>query len=84
MSPFYINGDFVGGIVVDPKDLKKCLDYACIVHTADGKMRVRRVGYNMGSWFLYGTNTRHIGSPLMEINVQITKAAPIFWHRMRL
>ncbi len=84
MAPIYANGDFVGGNVVDLKDLKECLDFACIIHTADGKKRLRRVGYNNGAWFLYGTNTRHVGSPFMEIDMEITKIAPIFWHRMQL
>ena len=84
MAPTYVNGDFVGGNTVDLKDLKECLDLACIIETADGKKRLRKIGYNNGSWFLYGTNARHLGSPFMEIDPQITQAAPIFWHRMQL
>jgi hypothetical protein len=53
MMPCYDDGDFVGGKVVELKDLKECLDHACIVHTADGKKRVRRIGHNDGVWFLY-------------------------------
>jgi transcriptional regulator with XRE-family HTH domain len=83
MAPFYVSGDFVGGEVVKLKDLKKCLDFPCIVHTADGKARVRRIGYSNGEWFLYGTNVKHEGSAYLEINVEITKAAPIFWVRMQ-
>ena len=33
---------------------------------------------------LYGTNTRHKGSPYLEKNVTITNAAPVFWHRIKL
>ncbi len=83
MADHYTNGDFVGGLPVDMNSLKEYLDYACIVQTADGKMRLRRIGYD-GSWFLYGTNTRHKGSPYLEKNVTITNAAPVFWHRIKL
>ena len=83
MAPFYVHGDFVGGELVDLAELKKCLDSPCIVQTADGKIRVRRIGYCNGEWFLYGTNVKHEGSAYMEINVKITKAAPIFWLRMQ-
>jgi transcriptional regulator with XRE-family HTH domain len=84
MMPTYVNGDFVGGNMIDIKDLKDCLDFACIVHTADGKTQVRRVGYSNGAWFLYGTNIRHKGNPFLEMDVEITRVAPIFWHRMKL
>ena len=84
MAPTYVTGDFVGGNTLDLTDLKKCLDFACIIHTADGKKRLRRVGYKNGTWFLYGTNTRHKGAAFLEIDPEITKVAPIFWHRMKL
>ena len=84
MMPCYGDGDFVGGNVVDLKDLKECLDHACIVHTADGKKRVRRIGYNDGVWFLYGTNISHIGSAILEMGIEITKVAKVFWHRKQL
>jgi hypothetical protein len=84
MAPYYANGDFVAGNTIDLKNLRKYLDCACIVETADGKKRARRVGYSDGAWFLYGTNPKHTGSAFLEIHVEITLVAPIFWHRMKL
>ena len=84
MMPCYDDGDFVGGQVVELKDLKECLDHACIVHTADGKKRVRRIGHNDGVWFLYGTNISHKGSAILETGIEITKVAKVFWHRKQL
>lgn len=84
MADYYVNGDFVGGLPVDLGKLKQYLSYACIVQTADGKTRLRRIGHEDGSWFLYGTNTRHNGWPYLEKDVNLTKAAPVFWHRLKL
>ena len=83
MAPFYVNGDFVGGEFMDLEDLKSCLDRPCIVQTVDGKIRLRRVGYDKGAWLLFGTNIKHVGSPYVEFNVNISKVAPVFWHRMK-
>lgn len=83
MADHYTNGDFVGGLPVELSKLNEYLDCACIVQTADGKMRLRRIGYD-DSWFLYGTNTRHKGTPYLERNVIIVNAAPVFWHRLKL
>ncbi len=83
MADYYTNGDFVGGLPIDLNKLKEYLHHACIVRTADGKIRLRRIGYD-GAWFLYGTNTRHKGSPYLEKDVKITEVAPVFWHRLKL
>ena len=84
MADYYANGDFVGGLPVDLDKLKQYLNHACIVQTADEKTRLRRIGYEDGSWFLYCTNTRHKEWPFLEKNVKIVKAAPVFWHRLKL
>jgi transcriptional regulator with XRE-family HTH domain len=84
MADYYVSGDFVGGLSVDLDKLKQYLNYACIVQTADGKTRLRRIGCEDGSWFLYGTNTRHNGWPYLEKDVKIAKVAPVFWHRLKL
>ncbi len=84
MADHYTQGDFVGGVPVDLDNLKQYLDYACIVQTSDGKIRLRRIGYQNGSWFLHGTNTRHKGSPYLEKDVMIIRVAPVFWHRLKL
>lgn len=84
MAPFFVNGDFVGGEFVNLEDLKSCLDRPCIVETTDGKKRIRRIGYDRGKWLLFGTNIKHTGSPYAEFDVNISKVAPIFWHRMKI
>lgn len=82
MEPQYKIGEYVGGTCVDLKKIKKYLDYPCIVTTDDGKVRLRRIGYNSKNFFLFGTNTRYAGGPLFEHSPKIIKLAPIFWHRM--
>jgi len=63
MLPAYADGDFVGGNTIELSDIKEYLDQACIVHTADEKKRVRRIGESNGSWFLYGTNLQTMKLP---------------------
>lgn len=82
MEPQFKVGEYVGGTCIDLKKIKKYLDYPCIVTTEDGRIRLRRLGYNNKSFFLFGTNTRYTGGPLFELSPKITKLAPIFWHRM--
>ena len=81
MLPAYADGDFVGGNTIELSDIKEYLDQACIVHTADDKKRVRRIGESNGSWFLYGTNLTNNEAAYLEHNVEIIKIAPVFWHR---
>ena len=83
MAPTYQNGDFVAGNTVDLNNLKNYLDFVCIVETEDGKKRLRKIGYEGGVWFLYGSNFRQKGIPFLEINVKIKKVAPVFWHRIK-
>lgn len=82
MEPQFKVGEYVGGTCVDLKKIKKYLDYPCIITTEDGKVRLRRVGYNNKSFFLFGTNTRYTGGPIFELSPKIIKLAPVFWHRM--
>jgi transcriptional regulator with XRE-family HTH domain len=84
MAPFYLPGDYVAGNVINLEKLKEYLNIACIVHTADGKERLRNIGYSNGSWFLYGNYLKHKGTPFLEANIELTKVAPVFWHRIKL
>lgn len=84
MSPFYLPGDYVAGTCIEIEKLKEYLDITCIVHTADGKERLRNIGCNNGAWFLYGNHLRHKGSPFLELNIELVKVAPVFWHRIKL
>lgn len=84
MEPQFKIGEYVAGTPIDLKQIKKYLDHPCIVTTEDGKVRLRRIGYNSKSFFLYGTNTRYIGAPLFELSPKFTRVTPIFWHRMLL
>jgi HTH-type transcriptional regulator, cell division transcriptional repressor len=82
MLPQFNIGDYVCGKSIDLNYILKYLDFACIVETKDGKKRLRRIGYNSGKYFLFGTNTNFKGSSLFELEPEITKVSPIFWHRI--
>lgn len=82
MIPQFNVHDYVGGTPINLEFLKKYLDFPCIVETADGRKRLRRIGYNQGNFFLFGTNTNFKGAPLFELTPDFVKVSPVFWHRM--
>ena len=83
MSPQFNVRDYVAGTPINNvNDAKEYLDLPCIIETQDGKKRLRRIGYNQGNLFLFGTNTNYKGAPLFELHPFIIKISPVFWHRM--
>lgn len=82
MLPQFNVHDYVGGTPINIDNLKKYLDFPCIVETTDGRKKLRRIGYNQGKFFLFGTNTNFKGAPLFELAPDFAKVSPVFWHRI--
>ncbi|EKE08847.1 MAG: hypothetical protein ACD_16C00248G0029 [uncultured bacterium] len=81
MSPFFEEGDYVGGIKKIP--IAKALDKKCIVELLNGAriVRILTQGQN-NTYTLEKTNPAGCsGHEESEKNIEILSAAPIIWHR---
>ncbi|HLD95126.1 MAG TPA: helix-turn-helix transcriptional regulator [Alphaproteobacteria bacterium] len=84
MAPQFKSGDYVGGIPVTIEKINNFLDTPFILELENGKKVLRYVTVYEKRPMLYCTNFRHEGSPKLIFNPVITKACPVFWHRMFL
>jgi len=85
LSPFFEEGDYVGGVKYTGASLEKALGKRCIIELADGAMVVRLLtkGTN-GTYSLERTNKALKIPSGEEENIAILSAAPIIWHRLFL
>jgi hypothetical protein len=85
LSPFFEEGDYVGGVKYTGASLDKALGKRCIVELAGGAMVVRLLikGAN-GTYSLQRINKALKIPPGAEENIAILSAAPIIWHRLFL
>lgn len=82
LSPFFEEGDYVGGVRYAGASIDKGLGKRCIVELMGGAMLVRLLikGAN-GTYSLERTNKAFKIPPGAEENIAILSAAPIIWHR---
>jgi transcriptional regulator with XRE-family HTH domain len=82
LSPFFEEGDYVGGVRYMGASIDKGLGKRCIVELKGGAMIVRLLikGAN-GTYSLERTNKALKILPGAEENIAILSATPIIWHR---
>lgn len=82
LSPFFEEGDYVGGIKYTGASLEKALGKRCIIELVGGAMIVRLLIKGVhGTYTLQRTNSALKILPQAEENIVILSAAPIIWHR---
>lgn len=83
MLPFFVEGDYVGGIKKSGTALSEAINRKCIIELTNGKMIVRQLyqGKNPSLFNISAINLNTKEVPIVEHNVEIRSAAPILWHR---
>ena len=83
MTPFFEEGDYVGGIKYQGSALEKALNKRCIIELAHGDMVVRILTQGQkGTFTLKKANpATDQSSEESEENIEILSVAPIIWHR---
>lgn len=82
MSPFYKNGDYVGGINIPILDIKKAYNENCIVTLNEGETLVRKlVKGEAKNGYILCTPHEEFSKSLVLADVEIQSVAVVVWHR---
>lgn len=83
MTPFFEEGDYVGGIKQTSFNLEKALNKRCIVELLNGAMIVRILtqGQNNTYTLEKANSAGSSGHQEHEKDIEILSVAPIIWHR---
>lgn len=86
MEPIYNKGDYVAGIKCYQDKLPSIIGFDCIVLPVDGEILLRRLikGNFPDCYTLIPINFNEGQSPLIMMNISLTFAAPIIWHRRKM
>jgi len=84
MIPYYSYGDYVGGEKKTGRDIRSLVGLNCIVEVR-GKLLIRRISMvdSHNRYTLTALNVEGSGFEPVMLNVEITAAAQIVWHRGR-
>ena len=82
MLPWYNLGDFVGGRLVDDKNLLNCLGKFCLVEIEPEFFVVRYLIQQEENFILSGINLQSKTCTPLLIKPSMTRIANIFWHRI--
>lgn len=81
MSPFFSNGDYVGGCLESDLDIKKLSGTNCIIDTGSDLLVRKIIACHKNLYTVTSVNPS-LSEPLI-LSVQIKSAAEIVWHRRR-
>ena len=81
MSPFFSNGDYVGGCLESDSDIKKLIGTNCIIDTGSDFL-VRKITACHKNLYTVTSVNPSLPEPII-LSVQIKSAAEIVWHRWR-
>ena len=86
MSPYFKEGDHIGGVQVPNETLDQYLNELCILELEHNVIlpRLLQKGSHDGVYTASCTNPTSKSAPLNLIDVKIISAAPIVWHRKKL
>ncbi len=82
MAPFYIAGDYIGGIYLSTNDLDKAIGRDCIVELKNGSTIFRKLSKDaLERLNLVCLNPMTIHPEPILFQPEILRAAPVIWHR---
>ena len=83
MAPMYTSGDCVAGLKRYQKDINQLIGRDCIVQTKSDNTLLRQVrkGSRPQTYTLVCHNPNYNRKDAVLIDVELTSAAPIIWHR---
>jgi len=83
MLPFYEKGNYVGGLKLQRKDLRKAINKRCIIEFLDGQITVGQLlKLNASSYKVRALNKNvDIEHVIEKPSLEIASVAPVLWHR---
>lgn len=84
MEPYYKSGDYVGGKARIGTEIETAINKNCIIFLSNGERFFRRLIKNSsGGYNLVCLNPNPMTSEPVLFNVDISKVAPVIWHRCK-
>lgn len=83
LSPFFLPGDYIGGIKKYQKEISSLIDSYCIVETSTKEILVRKLcpGKKTETFTLSYIHAQTTAEAPLLANIKLNWAAAIIWHR---